>query len=144
DMPVTPLECRATILVKALPQPSKRYGETVCCAGVTPHGQWKRFYPIRFRHLSGDSSFSRWDQVRVRYSKPRRDKREESCHVHEDSIEILGELPRVERARFLNPLLLPSVAEAARRGHSLALIRPLEPRFFYKRKTQAALAEERG
>ena len=26
---------RVVILIKALPQPSKTYGETVCCAGVT-------------------------------------------------------------------------------------------------------------
>lgn len=139
----TPQECRVTILVKALPQPSKLYGETVCCAGVTPDGKWKRLYPIRFRHLSGKTSFKRWDQVRFRYSKPRRDKRVESCHVHEDSIEILGELSRKERSRALDPLILPSVAEAARRGQSLALIRPIEPKFQWKRKSDVAMAEER-
>lgn len=115
-MSVTPIDCRVTILVKALPQPSKRYGETVCCAGITPEGHWKRLYPIRFRHLSGDSSFKRWDQVRFSYVKPRQDKREESCHVQEDSIAILGELAKKERARAFDPLVVPSVAEAARRG----------------------------
>jgi hypothetical protein len=29
------------ILVKAWPQPSRKYGETVCCAGVTPEGEWR-------------------------------------------------------------------------------------------------------
>ena len=48
------------ILVKALPQPSKQHGETVCCAGVTAQGQWKRLFPVRYRHLGGDSSFGRW------------------------------------------------------------------------------------
>jgi hypothetical protein len=132
-----------TILVKALPQPSKRYGETVCCAGVTPDGRWKRLFPIRFRHLSGSNSFKRWDQVRFRYSKPRQDKREESCRVHEESIEIVGELPKIERARALDPLVIPSVADAARRGQSLALIRPRNTRFTYKRKSTEALVEER-
>ncbi|MBB6467944.1 hypothetical protein HNQ96_003827 [Aminobacter lissarensis] len=129
--------------MKALPQPSKKHGETVCCAGVTPEGIWKRLYPVRFRHLSGRSSFKRWDQVHFSYSIPRQDKREESCHVHEDSIKILGDLPKAARARALNPIVLPSVAEAARRGQSLALIRPLEPRFLWKRKSDAAMAEER-
>ena len=142
-MSVTLQECRVTILVKALPQPSKRYGETVCCAGVTPDGVWKRLYPIRFRHLSGISSFKRWDQVSFRYSLPRQDKREESCHVHEESIKIVGSLPKNERARVFDPLILPSVAEATRQGRSLALIRPIQPRFSWKRKSPAEMREER-
>lgn len=142
-MSVTPQACRVTILVKALPQPSKRYGETVCCAGIAADGRWKRLYPIRFRHLSGNSSFKRWDRVEFRYSVPSKDKREESCHVHEDSIKIVGNLPEKERSRAFDPLILPSVAEAARRGRSLALIRPIQPRFFWKQKSAAELTEER-
>lgn len=129
--------------MKALPQPSARYGETVCCAGVTQQGLWKRLYPIRFRHLSGESSFGRWDQVSFKYSKPVRDKRVESCHVYEDTIEILGQFPQKERARAFNPLIVSSVAEASRRGQSLALIRPEETRFIFKRKSNSGLAEER-
>lgn len=126
-----------------MPQPSKRYGETVCCAGIAADGRWKRLYPIRFRHLSGNSSFKRWDRVEFRYSVPSKDKREESCHVHEDSIKIVGNLPEKERSRAFDPLILPSVAEAARRGRSLALIRPIQPRFFWKQKSAAELTEER-
>jgi hypothetical protein len=143
-MVVTPIDCRATILVKALPQPSRKYGETVCCAGVTPDGFWKRLYPIRYRHLSGETAFSRWDIVRFRYRPPRQDKRAESCNVEENSIEIVGEMPRKERSRLLDPLILPSVGAAARRGDSLALIRPIDTRFFHRRKTAAALGEERA
>lgn len=142
-MSVTPTDCRVTILVKALPQPSRRYGETVCCAGVTPDGLWKRLYPIRYRHLSGDNAFSRWDIVRFRYRLPKQDKRSESCSVEEESIEIVGQMPRTVRSRLLDPLILPSVAEASRRGKSLALIRPRHTRFVYKPKTITALAEER-
>lgn len=32
---------RVSILVKALPQRSANHGETVCCAGVTAHGEFK-------------------------------------------------------------------------------------------------------
>ena len=143
-MHVTPTDCRVTILVKALPQPSKKYGETVCCAGVTPDGNWKRLYPIRYRHLAGDTAFGRWDIVRFRFRPPTRDKRSESCNVEEDSIDIVGEMPERERSRFLDPLILPSVAEAARRGRSLALIRPRETRFFYKPKSAAEIAKEKA
>jgi hypothetical protein len=143
-MVVTPIDCRVTILVKALPQPSRKYGETVCCAGVRPDGFWKRLYPVRYRHLAGETAFSRWDVVRFRYRPPRQDKRAESCNVEEDSIEIIGEMPRKERSRLLDPLILASVGEASRRGQSLALIRPIGARFFHKPKTAEALGEERA
>lgn len=84
--------CRVAILVKALPQPSSRYGETVCCAGVTLDRQWKRLYPVRFRHLTGENAFKRWDLVSYDYGRPKQDTRQESCHVHEESIRVDGEL----------------------------------------------------
>ena len=142
-MHVTPTDCRVTILVKALPQPSKKYGETVCCAGVTPEGHWKRLYPIRYRHLAGDAAFKRWDNVRFRYRPPVHDRRAESCSVEENSIVVTNSMPSRERARHFEPLILSSVAEATRRGQSLALIRPRDTRFFYKAKSVAELAEER-
>src|SRR5438067_2475599 len=92
-MTTTQQTSRAVVLVKALPQPSKTYGETVCCAGVTAVGEWKRLFPVRFRHLAGDSSFSRWDWVRFNYRSPTRDRRTESCHVYEDSIIVEHRLP---------------------------------------------------
>lgn len=140
-MSVTATESRVTILVKALPQPSKKHGETVCCAGITPDGSWKRLYPIRYRHLAGKTSFERWDIVSFRYRTPVHDKRTESCAVEEDSIAIVGKMPKCERAPMFNRLLLPSVSEAGRRGQSLALIRPSGARFFYRQKSTDEIAE---
>jgi hypothetical protein len=53
-------------------------------------------------------------------------------------------MPRKERSRLLDPLILPSVGEATRRGDSLALIRPMDTRFSHRRKTAEALSEERA
>lgn len=132
------------MLVKALPQPSKTYGETVCCAGVTADGQWKRLFPVRFRHLAGDNSFARWDWVKFGYREPTRDKRAESCHVYEDSISVESTpLPPAERSRLLTPLITGSAQEAMELGRSLTLIRPRNTRFIAKRKSLAALAEEK-
>lgn len=142
-MSVTPQSSHVTILVKALPQRSARHGETVCCAGVTVSGEWKRLYPIRFRHLREDYSFKRWDWVTFKYAKPTHDTRPESCRIFEDSIVIDGALKKQERAAFLSPLVLPSIKIAETRGQSLALIRPQETRFLYKRKTAGQLHEER-
>lgn len=143
-MSVTPQNCRVIILVKALPQPSKTYGETVCCAGITPDGNWKRLFPVRFRHLKGKNSFRRWDWVSFRYSKPTHDSRSESCRVHEESFVVDGKLPKAQQAAFLNPLVLPSISVAVDRRQSLALIRPKNTRFLYKRKSHKRVEEERG
>lgn len=142
-MSVTLQECRVTILVKALPQPSKTHGETVCCAGMTAQGEWKRLFPVRFRHLSGESSFSRWDWVKFRYTRPTKDNRAESCRVHEESLERDGKLSKSQHASFLIPYVLPSISEAIARKKSLALIRPRNPRFYWKRKTAAEIQAEK-
>lgn len=142
-MPITPRSSRAVILVKALPQPSKRYGETVCCAGVTIDGNWKRLYPVRYRHLQGDQSFARWDWVTFKYNPPLRDQRAESCHVFEDSITVDGKLPEKERSRLLSSLIVGSAKHAVDLGQSLALIRPRNTRFLAKAKSKAEIAEER-
>lgn len=131
------------MLVKALPQPSKKYGETVCCAGVTAEAKWKRLYPVRFRHLQGEQSFKRWDWVDFSYGKSVRDIRAESCHVHEESIKITGKLPESERTGFLNRIIVGSAKHAEQQGHSLALIRPRNTKFIIKPKSQMELAEER-
>lgn len=54
------------ITVKAAPNPSATYGETVCVAGIRladtcPKG-WIRLYPINFRHLPEASArFKKYD-----------------------------------------------------------------------------------
>ena len=134
---------KVAILVKALPQPSKTYGETVCCAGVTAEGIWKRLFPVRFRHLKGEHSFGRWDWVSFKHGVPKSDRRVESCHVHEESIAINGRLPERDRAILLEPLVLGSGEEAGRLGHSLALIRPRNTKFVARRKTIADIEADR-
>lgn len=130
---------RVTILVKALPQPSKKYGETVCCAGVTADRKWKRLFPIRFRHLSSDTVFNRWNIVEFAYDLPKRDKRVESCHVYEDSLKVITQTKPSERAALLEPMMKGSAKDAAKQGHSLAIIRPMDTRFRYKKRTRSKL-----
>ncbi|MCC5977883.1 MAG: hypothetical protein JJU21_07470 [Salinarimonas sp.] len=110
---------------------------------MTAKGEWKRLYPIRFRQLSDGSTFKRWDWVSFEYERPPQDKRSESCRVYEDRIRVAGHMKRPERARFLNPLVVPSIDEAAARGMSLALIRPRGTTFHYKRKSAERIAKER-
>ena len=134
---------RVVILVKAAPHPSRRYQETVCCAGVTLEGEWRRLYPIRFRHL-GDAKFTRWQIVDYKWHRPRDDLRKESRRVEEQSLKITGELPRSKHAPFLDPLLRSSCAEAARLGESLTLVRPKNLNFRWRRKSDAEVAGEKA
>ncbi len=136
---------RAVVLVKALPQPSEKYLETVCVAGLTVNGKWRRLYPVRFRQL--DERFKRvgsgWNISGRRPAlivtvEPRVPQR-----VDNDSLKSLPAMKASERARFLGPRIRRSTAEAAERNESLALIRPIESKFSWERKSASEVAAER-
>jgi hypothetical protein len=144
-MSVTLQSCRVFILVKALPQRSASHGETVCCAGVTAEGEFRRLFPVRFRHLSEGATFKRWDEVDFKFRLPTRDKRLESCHVMEDTIATTGNrLPAKDRENFLVPLVSASASDAANKGRSLAVVRPRSTKFYYRPKTAEQIAAERA
>jgi hypothetical protein len=130
------------VLVKALPHVGQRHGETVCCAGVTIEGKWRRQYPIHFRRLK--DQFSRWQWIEYDWISPgAEDRRKESRRVQEDTIELGDVMPLRERAPFLEPILTGSTAEAASKGMSLTLIRPTKVRFRSRPKTPGQIADER-
>jgi hypothetical protein len=131
------------VLVKALPHPSVKHGETVCCAGVTPDSRWRRLFPVRFRQLK-DNKFQRWDRLGYRWRKPTNDPRRESRHVFEDTFKVGDPLPKRERPRVLSPLIRSSVKEAIAKGESLTLIRPKDFKFTWKEKNKQQVADERA
>lgn len=132
----------ALILVKAIPRPSTKHGETVCCAGITPNREWRRLFPIRFRMLR-DNQFSRWQWIRYQSRKPTADVRPESRHVFENTIEPGTIIKERERSRFLGPMVVPSAVAAMERGQSLALVRPVESKFRWQPKRQSKIDAER-
>lgn len=130
------------MLVKALPHASDRHGETVCCAGLTERGEWRRQFPIRFRHLK-DKKFGRWQWIEYDWRVPSDDKRPESRRVQEDSI-IPGQvLAKGKRAAFIDPYVVPSVSVAVERGQTLALIRPQKVQFSWEKKSLDVIEAER-
>jgi len=136
---------RVTILVKAYPQPSKKHAETVCCAGIDDYGKWRRLYPIRFRQLSSEQTFARWNIVRFHYSRPVNDTRKESCKVHEESIEVLESVTsKTQKQNLVDAAVGGSERVAAQRGDSLALIRPRNVRFHWKRRSLDELTSARS
>lgn len=123
---------RVLIVVKTYPNPSQRYGETVCCAGIDmATRQWVRIYPVNFRRLAA-SKFRKYQVIECRWRPPTDDHRPESRRVDQDSIELIGSPLSTkagwrERLRWLPPLheSLETVnGEHRASGISLAVIRP--------------------
>ena len=134
---------RLLVLVKALPHVGKKHGEAVCCAGVTPSGEWRRLFPISFRSIESDKRFDRWNWIEYSARIPRNDKRPESRHVQIDTLSVQSKMTSMtEKSRFLDRLLQTTTDEAFNRGQTLALIRPSRVRFNWKEKTEEQLARE--
>jgi len=88
-----PVRMKVMITVKAAPNPSARYGETVCVAGIRldlEHPGWVRLYPINFRELDADSKFRKYDVVCVTAKPSRGDSRAESWRPQMDTLVAEG------------------------------------------------------
>jgi hypothetical protein len=124
------------ILVKATPQPSRQYGDTVCVAGVDMSAQtprWVRLYPVPFRYMEGDRQFRQYDVIEVGTRAAGADKRPESRKIDAASIEIKQHLDGWRtRTPWVEPLVGPSMCElvaAAKddiNAQSLGAVRPAE------------------
>lgn len=69
---------RVLITVKTYPTLSRKYGETVCTAGVRPDGSWVRIYPVPFRRLEEAEQYRKYDWLECDLIKARSDHRPES------------------------------------------------------------------
>lgn len=95
------------ITVKAYPEYSTKYIETVCTCGIVRDtGQMIRLYPIQFRYLEGKNKFSKYQWIKAKIRKSKKDARPESYNIKDDSI-ILGSIIGtnkvgwIERAKWL-------------------------------------------
>ncbi len=133
-----PLETkRVLVVVKAYPNPSKKYEETVCCAGIDlKTGQWIRLYPIPFRDLDESKKFSKYTIIDVQCEKAIRDRRIESYRVNSDSIRIIKTLDTSQGWRKRKQILLPTVSQSfchilseVKQNRSLGMFKPIEVSF---------------
>lgn len=127
---------RLTVLitVKAAPNPSEQYGETVCVAGMRvdlDHVGWIRLYPINFRDLEYGAKFHKYDVVSVRARPARNDPRHESWRPALNTFNVLHSLKGwPSRRSYLDAHVQESMCSLNRnaqrdpRAQSLALIRP--------------------
>lgn len=122
---------RICILVKAYPQPSLKYEETVCCAGITDTGQLLRLYPIPYRHLKPEQRFGRFDVIEAVIERDTSDFRPESHKVAPDSISIVQhekDLSEESKVRLWAPFVVPSLVQLKEENQathrSLGIIKP--------------------
>jgi hypothetical protein len=122
------------VVVKATPQPSRQYGDTVCVAGIDIDAEvplWLRLYPVPFRYLEGDRQFKKYDIISVRARGAGSDKRPESRKIEATSIRtethVSGWKNRAARLELLrDPTMCQLVAQAKAdiNAQSLAAIQP--------------------
>ena len=125
---------RVLITVKAAPNPSERYGETVCVAGLRldpDHTGWVRLYPINFRELESDNRFRKYDVVSVTARPNPGDPRAESWRPQMDTLTVETHLPPWRRRKaYIDDHVegaMCGLIKAVRDGppaRSLAAIRP--------------------
>jgi len=128
---------RVLITVKAAPNPSSTYGETVCVAGIRlgdvgPQG-WIRLYPINFRHLSDkNEQFKKYDIVTVE-CRPANEARLESWRPMMATLVREAHVPPWKKRRpLIDPLIEDSMcairvaASKSAAAPSLGLVRPSE------------------
>ncbi|OHE17583.1 MAG: hypothetical protein A2X96_00480 [Syntrophobacterales bacterium GWC2_56_13] len=69
---------RILVTVKTYPTLSRKYGETVCTAGVHEDGSWVRLYPVPFRRLNETEQYQKFDWLECELIKNPGDPRPES------------------------------------------------------------------
>jgi hypothetical protein len=139
----TPATRRVLITVKAYPNPSKKYVETVCSAGIdVDASQWIRLYPVPFRDLDGPKKFKKYDVIQVRCWKAPDDHRIESYKIDIDSIEYVAHLDTKRNWESRREIVLPTVSPSfcsiradVEFGKSLGAFKPSEVEFSWKKAT---------
>lgn len=125
------MRTQVRVLVKAFPQHSEKYEETVCCAGVTDDNRLIRLYPITYRRLPKEHQFNRFDLIEALLTKASNDSRPESYRVDHDSIKVIEHsngLNDENKVRLWQPHIATSLSELQdehkAKGRSLGIIRP--------------------
>ncbi len=137
------------ITVKAYPNPSKKYGETVCCAGIDLEAHsWIRLYPVPYRDLDSSQKFKKYTIIEVRCRKASDDTRLESYKIDRDSIRVVRWLDTQNDWRQRKEIVLPTsspsfcqILTEAAKGRSLGTFKPSQIDFSWNRSKRQSQAE---
>jgi hypothetical protein len=124
-----PTQMRVLVTVKAAPNPSVSYGETVCVAGLRldlGHEGWVRLYPINFRFIEESHTFKKYDVVTL-HAVPASEGRRESWKPRIDTLQSVAHLDGWDRRMpVLGPFAHDTMCELnanSRGGRSLGLVK---------------------
>lgn len=132
---------RVLITVKTYPTLSRKYGETVCTAGVRSDGSWLRIYPVPFRRLDEAEQYKKFDWIEADFIRSRSDPRPETRHPADVKKMLpVGHMSKSDGWRERRELLLrravvydrlePLITGAKQNRLSLAVFKPAEIRGF--------------
>lgn len=98
---------RVLITVKTYPTLSRKYGETVCTAGVRDDGSWVRIYPVPFRRLGEEEQYRKFDWLECRLVRHQSDPRPETFRpVDEHELIPAGRIETTDGWRERRRILL--------------------------------------
>lgn len=126
---------RVLITVKTYPTLSRKYGETVCTAGVREDGTWVRIYPVPFRRLDQREQYRKFDWLNCNLQRNTSDPRPETHRVlDEQEFTPVGHINTSKNWAERRKLLLETaqvydsldklIAGAKSNSLSLAVFRP--------------------
>ena len=116
------------ILCRAIPEESKKYYRTVCVAGITNLGEFRRIYPVPFKPFQSGAGIpfhkKDWIEATVLPPEDRRDTRPESRRLDFTSVKVLGKADDDEVRQTVLNSLSPSVRAVQDNKASLGFIKP--------------------
>lgn len=119
------------VLAKAMPELSKKYEHTICVAGITENGDWRRIYPVPWEKFRRDSGTNFPKKSWIEYellSDKQSDHRPESRKIDYDTIKILGpeKFTRIESMLKERLTTVEALMEKGTINQSLGVVDPLE------------------
>ncbi|MXX39339.1 MAG: hypothetical protein F4Y91_05690 [Gemmatimonadetes bacterium] len=98
---------RILVTVKTYPTLSRKYGETVCTAGIREDGTWVRIYPVPFRRLDASERYQKYDWIECRLARRTADPRPESFSpADQNELTPVGHIDTSDKWRERRRLLL--------------------------------------
>lgn len=80
---------KALIVVRTYPTPAMKGVEVSCTAAISDKGEWLRLHPIRYRYLSTEQQFHKYQWIELNVTKTN-DGRRESYTPKNESIRIVS------------------------------------------------------
>lgn len=142
---------KVLVTVKAYPQESKRYSETVCVAGISiDDKEWIRLYPMPFRFLENAKQFHKYEIIEVEVTKQGADSRPESHKVYQDTLEVGEALDTKQNWKRRKEIVLPTLSNSMceiqkleeETGKSLGAFKLRRPKRFYWKEVDISSEDE--